>query len=1058
MPVAEWEKTPLGKILRGIGTTERAGTAAVLRPAARLIDPTVEQRLPQGPGAAGDVYAGDVLNALFPPGQYTNPLEKAARALGGMTLGGLVDPISYFSIMPLKQAARGGRQVLSMAGRELLPKAAAEGVQRGLTALQRGHAAETMLSHMGARQLGSFVDKFTTGVAQRFHFNIGADPYLTRTHQELISKITGARRLRGDLVIDELEPMLQVAAKRFAERLNLDPYDAYQRLGSATQEALGMHPYIELAKNAQTGDLIFRAGAVKSPYEMARTSLINNFGLPPSFGGPASAADNELIRMTRDIVVKRKRMNAQFLVQEREALGKRLGIVTHPDAGYGASIMSPEAFKEVHDNWERVKGISWTKGMGRRGMTKVPSSHLVHDIARSFRVVDPVSLEKFKEMGLLNPIQMSVLRKGKRRIRTVDPYKILSESQGRPMTPQARRVAEQLVDRKLLSLDETAPNYAGLLIPAMPTVDANRWVHQYGWGKLIRTGTVEKFFLEDPIKIDVARGMRSDRAVLSKEWFDDLKLKEQIKPEGDPTVPPEWVTVPSIPEMEGYKIGPDEAKFLRRWYEADVNFGRDGSKFLHVFGLANVGYRAWTLAIFGPYHVKNFVGGMWNYWLASENQLEAAANVGRSKSAWDAIRKGGKAADAWKLKGAVNPTTGKEWTAKEIWREVASRDGWGIGVVSEDDPLKIERRLAYTRKYGLDDPERMLLKGARQDWIANGRKGKPYIGPPPPDIAQKIKLGFLGQHPWIERGFRLGSYVDDRVRMAHLIQRLREGATIDQAVASTKKIFFDYHRISPTEQKIREAFPFYNWARNNIPFQLEMLIKRPDRLNRFHGGMQTWEGAEEQPPDERYVSNWMRKNYPLRIMRDPKSGKWLYFAFRTWLPLVDIHDIFYANEWLTSSLTPVVKIPIELYQNISTMNDRKIDEMNSLLYGERTRMGTGKGIGIPGKGVAVPNKVAHVIRSLRLTNTLHQLLDNPQEVAFMSQLGRLVVGRLYPLDVARGQLEFTMELEKMSESMRRSIRRAALKGDAAGVTRMSELHARRQEKLLRKRGFIKEKQ
>lgn len=1055
--VGEWEKTPLGKILRGIGTGERLGTAAILRPLARVIDPSMEQRLPHGKGAAGDVYAGDIINALFPTtGRYVSPMEKMGRSLGGMVLGGLVDPLTYLGIAPLKAEALGARTALTVAGKRLLPKAAEGALFKGLSALQRGHVAEEAMSRMGARQVGAFWDKLVTGTAQRFHFNIGVDPYLFRTHQELASKITGARRLRGDLVIDELEPMLQEAAQRWADHLGMDPYDAYQRLGSSVTEASGMHPYIELARDIETKNLVFRAGAVKSPYEKARVALINNFGLPPSFGGPASPTDNELIRQTREIVVKRKRFNAQILVEERERLGRETRLMTHEDAGYSASIMSPQAFKVVYDNWEKVKGVSWSRGFGRRGQTRAPSTDIVHEIARSFRMVDPVGLESMKAAGLLEPIQMKTLRKGVRKIRTVDPYRVLSESLGRPMTPQARRVARELVDRKLLSLNAEDAHYAGNLIPAMPTVEANRWVYANGWGKLIPPGSVEHFFLEDPVKIDVARGIRSDRAVLSKEWFDDLTAKGIVRKADDPTVPAEWVTVPSIPEMEGMKMGPDDAKFLRRYYEADVNIGPAARAFLKVFGTANVGYRAWTLAIFGPYHAKNFIGGMWNYWLASENQVESVGNVLRSKQAWDAIRKGGAAADAWKLRGTVNPGTGKEWTAKQVWKEVAARDGWGIGVVSGEDPLMTERKIAYARKYGLDNPERELLKGARQDWVANGRKGRPYIGPPPPEIAERLKLGFLGQHPWIERGFRVGSYVDDRIRMAHVLQRLREGSTIEQAVESTKKIFFDYHRLAPTERYLRELFPFYSWTRNNLPFELEMLIRRPDRIARFHGGMQTWEGSEKAPPDEQYVSSWMRKNFPLRIKKDPRSGKWLYFAFKSWLPLADVHDAFYAMDWLTSSLTPLVKVPFELATNTSALNDRKIDEMNSLLHGERTRMLTGKGIGIPGKGIEVPNKVAHVIRSFRLPNTIHQLLDNPQEVGYMAQLGRLVVGRVYPLDASRGQLEFTIELEKLRESMRRSVRRAALKGAFGSVERAQNLYLKRRDKLLRERGMLGE--
>ena len=241
-------------------------------------------------------------------------------------------------------------------------------------------------------------------------------------------------------------------------------------------------------------------------------------------------------------------------------------------------------------------------------------------------------------------------------------------------------------------------------------------------------------------------------------------------------------------------------------------------------------------------------------------------------------------------------------------------------------------------------------------------------------------------------------------------------------------------------------------SRKNIPFQIEMLITRPDRMARFHGGLQTWEGAEETPPDETFVGGWFRKNFVTRIMRN-RQGKLLYFAFRSWLPLIDIADVFNMVEWAKQGLTPWIRLPLEQWSNHIWYTDRQIDRMNHLLEGEQVRMGTGRGLGLKGRGVPVPNRLAHVVKSFRLTNTMRQIIDNPQELDFHTRLLQQIIGRLYPLDVGRGQLELVKELEAIDQDTRNSIRSAILRGQAGDTQRLGRLGEKRKAKIFKERGL-----
>ena len=1081
MPIDQqgaWESTPLGKVLRTLGTGERLGTQFLLRPAAESLFPEAQQRLQ---ALKGDVYAGDVLEAISPSEPYPSPWKKLGRGLLAAGIGGAVDPLSYLQFGALTQAgrkaagagrlaeeasqqARMGQRALVSAGipfgKSALPLVKGAGVFKAAEAIQSGHALErvaqaaahraSVLQRVGVPEMAKFLDGLGTSLGQKFGVNIGADAWLMRTHQDLFSAITGGNKIRADEVIDTLEPAIHETARRFSAQLGIPEQEALIRTRDAVVEALDAHPYIQYSRGAKTFSL---GTPAVSDYDKARRAIVNNFGLPATFGGPASPTDTAFIRSIRAIAVERKRMLSNIRIQDETRLGKKLSLVTHPDANYGPRIESAET-----QDWIRNYKLSALQGnlLQGRGYTTPPSSHIMHELRRTARVVDPLVLQEFKDAGLLQPFTVNVVSRGKKVVRTIDPEKWLQRDALRPTSKRTLKLVSKMVDAKILSLDESATNYIGKLIPSIPVMDFNNWVWTHGWG-IIPPQTIKNFSEVDPTIMDVQRGMVADRAMLSKEWFDSVKTRGATDPsvprlvvhESEPVIPAGWVKT-NIPELEGYYLRPDEANFMRRYYEADINLGPSLKKAMHVLHQANQGFKGWALSIFPAYHTRNFVGSLWNYSLGYDNAFEGAANLKRSVSSWKAIRSGKIPASTWKLEGTINAATGSPWTATEIWKEVQARNGWGVGFIS-NEPQSIKRAVAYTRKWGADDPERQLIRMAKDQWKAAGRKGSPFIGPPDPGMAAKIKEGLIGQHPYIETGFRIGSYVDDRIRMAHVIQKLREGLPIDDAVRSMKKYFFDYHQLAPFEKAwAKEAIPFYAWSRKNIPLQLEALVRRPDRIARLNSALQGWEATGHKPQEEKYINAWMLKNFPVRIRKNAK-GKWEYFIFKNWLPLADIQDIFHITDWATQGLTPWARVPMELIANTNFFTDRKIDYMNDLLHGERTRYGTMWG---KAKGVGVPNKVAHVINSFRLTNTLHGLLDNPQDLDIASQFLKNLAGRTYPLDVGRSSYQLTKELEELGTAMKRSVRAATFAHDRTAVLRLTQEYIRQRNAVLKSRGLI----
>ena len=1049
----QWEYSPVGRALAAIGWGERLGVKHILRPIAEAINPAIREQLEQ---QGGDIYGGDVFNAMFPPSErYPSPLEKAGRFVAGAAMGAPFDPLTYVT-----GGGLGARALRKQAAKSALGRT----VHAGGRALQRGHAAEDLARQAASKapvldaiklpEMARWWDRATINVSQKFGFNVGADPWLMRSHQELFSEITGAGNIRAGEVIDSMEPALERAARKFAVRLDISEEEALVNLRAAVTEASDMHPYIELARDAKRSQLYVKVGKTKTEWDMSRKAIQENFGLPPSWGGPAEASDTDLVRQVREIAIgKRREFNNAILEQERERLGHDIMMHTHPDAGYSAGIQSPEAKKwiEKHKFEELAGTVIGGQKKRARPYASPPSSHIAHEIARTMRVVDPVSYKEMADAGVFKPFKVRVVRRGKKVIKTVDPARLLENEVGGLISKRTLRLVNKLADSGVLSYDRTAPNYVGKLIPSMSTMDKNKWIWENGHG-MIPPNTIRNFFEVDPTVIDVSRGMAADRAMLSKEWFDAVKTRtDLVRPVGAPDTPHEWIEVKGIPELQGHSMAPDEAKYVANMYEADVNLGPALRKFMKVVSQGNQSFKAWTLSLFPAYHSRNFIGAMWNYYLGMDDPIRGAANLRRSSSAWKAVRKGGQSAKAWKLEGT-------DYTAQDIWTEVEKRNGWGVGFISQENTDDIRRHVQYVKRWGVDDPAAELLRGARADWKAAGRKGKAYIGPPEDTLAEKIKLGFLGQTPFIERGFRVGSYVDDRIRMAHILQKLKVGETMEDAIRSMKKHFFDYHQLSPFEKQwAKQVIPFYAWSRKNIPFQLEMMVRRPDRLQRFHGGLQAWEGSEETPYDERYLNEWMRKNFSVRVRKN-RNGQSEYFAFKNWLPLVDITEIFHGWEWLTQGLTPWARIPIELMTNFNWFTDRSIDHLNSVLSGERTRFGTFRGVlgeKYKLRGAALPNKLAHIIKSIRLPSTLHAILDNPQELDFYSQLGKVAMGRLYPLDVGRSQYHFAMELRNLEKQTRKAISSTMFKGeDQEAIDRLVELYLKKRKKVYTRRGMV----
>lgn len=158
----------------------------------------------------------------------------------------------------------------------------------------------------------------------------------------------------------------------------------------------------------------------------------------------------------------------------------------------------------------------------------------------------------------------------------------------------------------------------------------------------------------------------------------------------------------------------------------------------------------------------------------------------------------------------------------------------------------------------------------------------------------------------------LGSFIDQTNRFA-LYRWARESRrmTPEQAAAKVKEVQFDYTNLTPFEKEYAtRGIPFYRWARNNIPFQLQQFAKDPRKymnVNKLRTNFQNSMGLEDED-----TANYMRENFFIPVTGDGE-GKGSMFGAN--LPLSDLTKLSKPGKLALDSASTLLKTPIELISN-----------------------------------------------------------------------------------------------------------------------------------------------
>ena len=375
----------------------------------------------------------------------------------------------------------------------------------------------------------------------------------------------------------------------------------------------------------------------------------------------------------------------------------------------------------------------------------------------------------------------------------------------------------------------------------------------------------------DPFLGLAIRGQRNARSITGKRFRDALASAGSESPT---EIRRFQLDADAFPEAAGRWFGLEErdaiSKAQRAFFSDDVTQGIAGT-----IKRITSGWRQGQLLIYPKYHMRNFVGNVFNNGLADpalyspKPYLDAMSVMYRvSKDGVDAL----------------------DTVTREMWVEASKRGVVGSGL--------------YATEAG------SALRSQVEDITGRALEGR-------------VKGALLKvPRKAFKTGRAVGTVVEDSGRLAHFMVMTKKGYSWDEAAASVKKYLFDYNDLTDIERNIfREVFPFYTWTRKNLPLQLEGVLTKPGRYAAIGKAKTSIEGSQEGPGLQTHLLPSYLQGLPLRVSAGKKQR---VINLGQLLPTGELEavaniaaaggkiDPFAPLSLITEALHPAVKLPVEL--------------------------------------------------------------------------------------------------------------------------------------------------
>lgn len=114
------------------------------------------------------------------------------------------------------------------------------------------------------------------------------------------------------------------------------------------------------------------------------------------------------------------------------------------------------------------------------------------------------------------------------------------------------------------------------------------------------------------------------------------------------------------------------------------------------------------------------------------------------------------------------------------------------------------------------------------------------------------------------------------------------------------------------------------WTRNNIPLQLEQMVKQPGKYAGVGKTLRMISGATREEKEEyEALPEYMKRGFPMRIGEKEGLTQYLYGSS---LPMEDLATL--TGSGIMSKVSPILKVPVEVIANKNFYFDKPVTDFN----------------------------------------------------------------------------------------------------------------------------------
>jgi hypothetical protein len=326
------------------------------------------------------------------------------------------------------------------------------------------------------------------------------------------------------------------------------------------------------------------------------------------------------------------------------------------------------------------------------------------------------------------------------------------------------------------------------------------------------------------------------------------------------------------PNLKGFLIPEPIVRHVDKALDVLTNEETLG-KFLKLYDKSLALWKANVTGMFIAFHTRNAIGGTFNNWLAGIKAVDQL-DTERILQGSDHL---------------IKTDIGTVYHGQAV-RDLAER----FGVMGQPGQMDVYRK-----------SEEMI-----NELGATGMKWA------------KLKLSYAPRFAMEQ--------VENRLRLPLFINRIKKGYSPGDAAKDVFKFHFDYMPetgLTPFERTaMKRIFPFYVWMRNNVPLQIEMMLKQPGKYAGIEKIRQHMIGPDAKPGEEekglraemKWLPDWMKEMFIFPAGLKDEAGKALWTQLD--LPLDDIKMLPISSSGIreiASAMSPFLKFPMERYFNKS---------------------------------------------------------------------------------------------------------------------------------------------